>query len=123
MAGEKNPVTFESSQSTLQTLLGLSAVERVDLMRTVDELEKSGADEVRRNPRALGQLAEWMVYAMDGVDHMNANGKVRPPLDDGAIADLQTKRGIYKNLVGAGNDSEAPAEEPSQPKRTSDAKS
>lgn len=123
MAGEKAPVTFESSQSTLQTLLGLSAVERVDLMRTVDELEKSGVDEVRRNPRALGQFAEWMVYAMDGVDHMNAKGKVRPPLDSDAIADLQSKRNTYKNFVDAGNDAQAPAEEPSQPQRTSDAKS
>lgn len=122
MAGEKAPVTFENSQSKLQTLLELSAVEQVDLLDTVDALERTGASEVRRNPRNLGHLAEWMVYALDGVDHMNADGKVRPPLEGAVIEDLQSKRDTYKNFVGAGGNIEESAEQPVQPERTADRK-
>lgn len=123
MAGEKAPVTFEGSQSKLKTLLGLSAVERVDLLNTVSELETTGAEMVKRDPRNLGHLAKWMVYALDGVDHMNTNAKVRPPLEVGVIADLQTKRDTYKNFVDIDGDSQESAEKPAQPERTSDRKS
>lgn len=124
MAGEKAPATFESSQSKLTTLLGLSAVERVDLQDAVSELEATGTETVKRDPRNLGHFAQWMVYALDGVDHLNANGKVHPPLEDSAIADLQTKRSTYKNFVDASNNSaDESAEKPAQPERTSDRKS
>lgn len=124
MAGEKASQSFEATKAKVEVLLGLSGVKSADLMNTISDLEESGVEFAKRDPRYLGHVADWLTYTIDATVQMSEEGKVEPPLEPAVVADLQSKRTVYARLQrNQAAEAEAPAEEPSQPQRTSDAKS
>lgn len=121
MAGERNQSQFEQATSSFQTIVGLTAVKSVDVLQAVATIEESGAQYLRQNPRELGHVAGWMVYALDMSGRLDMDGKVEPPLTDAEKANLQSKRDTYQKFLSLGETDDA-QDDTEQPERTADRK-